>query len=205
MHFIESTHPNTSENVNGVHFARHENGRMVSVEPVEGDMLDIFLSIPGFQIMGAEEATNDAAQLVAASSAPAVDVSPFAKVFGGTIPAITGTVGDDGVLSMNIPLPDGSVLNLQATSPFDPNPVLLGDTGLAGRLAAQLAAAKAVATTEAVGGDQGAGEGAGATGDTAGAGGDAQQGPAGDAGDAGDAAGADAAAKKAGRKPGATK
>jgi len=197
MPFIESTHPNTSENVNGIHFARHENGRMVSVKPVEGDMLDIFLSIPGFQIMGADEATNGAAQLVAASSAPAVDVSPFAKVFGGTIPAITGTVGDDGVLSMNVPLPDGSVLTLQATSPFDPNPVLLGDAGLAGRLVAQLAAAKAVAATEAAGGDQGAGEGSGATGDAAGTG----EG----AGDAGDAAGADAAAKKAGRKPGATK
>jgi hypothetical protein len=134
MPIIVNTLPNASTNVNGIEFARHESGHMHSVQPVECSMLDIFLAIPGFKILEQEPAAPNVSEaLQQLASAPL---------------SITGTVSEGGAMNLNIPLPDGSTVNLQATGPADAAPVVQGDSGQAAQLAEQFAGAQAATSTE---------------------------------------------------------
>lgn len=59
------------------------------------------------------------------------------------VPAITGTVAADGAMKLDIPMRDGSVLNLQATGPGDASPVLQATEGDAAKVVAAADAANA--------------------------------------------------------------
>lgn len=139
MTIIVNNHPNASTNVNGIEFAPDEQGRMCSVGPVTGEMLAILLAIPDFTELRAAPAaeSEQAAQ------------SPAGEAAAAAIPAITGTMSEDGgPFNVNIPMPDGSVLNLQADNTAGENLIAQGDAGAAAEAAAGITADK-IATAAA--------------------------------------------------------
>lgn len=141
---ILNKNPNASSLLNGIMFAALGE-YMASVEPVEGEAAELLLSIPGF------EALDEG--LVAASA-------PDVLLQGENVPplAITGVMSHDGPYNINVPMPDGSTLNIQGEHPSDPNPVLQGDGGAAAQAASEHAGAAPVTTEPPAGDSAGAGE-----------------------------------------------
>lgn len=140
---ILNKNPNASGLLNGILFAALGD-YMASVEPVEGAAAELLLSIPGF------EALDDG---LVAASAPDVLLQGAADA-----PlAITGVMSHDGPYNINVPMPDGSTLNIQGERPADPNPVLHADGGAAAQVASEYSAG-AGATEPPTGDAAGTGE-----------------------------------------------
>lgn len=133
MPIIVNTLPNASNNLNGIKFERGDDGHMHSIDSVEGSMLELFLSIPGFRLLTQAEPVD--------SLKGETDPNTDDEYAWHTIPQkITGSVVGGGAMNLNIPQPDGSVIQLQAAGPTDQNPVLRGDFGMAAAAAASWAA-----------------------------------------------------------------
>jgi hypothetical protein len=98
MHHIVNTNPNSSTNVNGVEFTRDEEGRLVSVQPVGGEALDIFLNVPGFFILEQSKGPEQAAVAKAQPEQPAQPPASEVAADAGSADA-AAAAGDTGAVS----------------------------------------------------------------------------------------------------------